>query len=133
MVCFISLTAPIYTRTNSERQLLWENIQQNVANVQFTAPTHRNTTMMILSMQEQHDATGEVVTKINLRKAKKDPWVFKGSLDDVGEAVVPHVLHNVTLWMPKEVHTVKTEARMHALHRSCSIIHISTNHADSHI
>ena len=47
---------------------------------------------------------------------------FQRSLDDVGEAVVPHELHNVTLWMPKGVHTVKTEARMHALHRSASFI-----------
>ena len=39
-----------------------------------------------------------------------------------GEAVVPHELCKVTLWMPKGVHTVKTEARMHALHRSASFI-----------
>ena len=69
---------------------------------------------------------GEVTSNGNLRKAinqaQKDPWVFKGSLDDVGEAVVPHELHSVTLWMPKGVHTVKTEARMHALHRSASFI-----------
>jgi len=48
MVCFISLTVFTYMRTNSERQLLWQNIQQNVANIQFTAPTHRNKTMLIL-------------------------------------------------------------------------------------
>ena len=42
----------------------------------------------------------------------RDPWVFKGSLDDVGEAVVPHELHNVTLWMPKWVQTVKTEDKI---------------------
>ena len=85
MVCFISLNVSTYTRTKSERQLLRENIQQNVANVQVTAPTHRNKTMTMDSQQ---------AIKINLRKAikqaNKDPWVFKGSLDDVGEAGVIH-------------------------------------------
>ena len=45
-----------------------------------------------------------------------------GFSKDVGEAVVPHEPRNVTLWMPKGVHTVKTEARMHAQHRSASFI-----------
>ena len=50
---------------------------------------------------------------------------FKGSLDDVGEAVVPHELRNMILWMlkVKGVHIVKTEARMHALLRSASFIY----------
>ena len=63
--------------------------------------------------------------------AIKQAWVFKGSLDDVGEAVVPHELHNVTLWMPKGIHT--QNGSTHARPASISIIHISTNHADSHI
>ena len=53
-----------------------DNIQQKFANVQFTAPTHRNNTV-----EAQHAAIGEVASKVNLRKvikqAKKDPWVFK--------------------------------------------------------
>ena len=48
--------------------------------------------MLIHSMKAQHAAVAEVASKVNLRKAikqtKKDPWVFKGSLDDVGEAEV---------------------------------------------
>ena len=34
------------------------------------------------------------------------------------------------LWMPKGIHTVKTEARMHALHRSASLRsrHITQTH-----
>ena len=71
MVCFISLTVSTYTITKSERELLWENIQQNVANVQLTAPTHRNKTMLIHSMETQHEAVGEVASKGNLRKAIK--------------------------------------------------------------
>ena len=74
--------------------------------------------MVIHSMEAQHETVGEVASNGNLRKAIKqaynEPWVFKGSLDDVGEAVVPQELHNVTLWMLKGVHTAKTEARMHA-------------------
>ena len=80
MVYFISLIVSTYTRTKSERQLLRENIQHNVANVHVTAPTHRNKTMLIHSMEAQHVAMEEVASKGNLRKAikqaKKDPWLF---------------------------------------------------------
>ena len=82
--------------------------------------------MLVHSMEAQHEAIGEVASKANVRKAikqaKKDPWVFKGSPDDVGEAGVPQELHNMILWMPKGVHTVKTEARIHALHRSAPFV-----------
>ena len=64
-------------------------------------------------MEAQHEAIAEVTNKGNLRKAfrqaKKDPWVFKGSLDDVGEAGVPQVLQNMIFWMPKGECTVKKE------------------------
>ena len=77
----------------SESQLLRENIQQNVANVHFTAPTHKNKTMLIHSMEAQHEEIGEIASKGNLRKAtkqaKKDPWGFNGLLDDVEEVGVP--------------------------------------------
>ena len=36
-----------------------------------------------------------------IKQTQKDLWVFKGSLDDVGGVVVPHKLHNVTLWNRK--------------------------------
>ena len=68
---YIRLIISIYTRTKSERQLLWENIQQNVANVRFTAPIHRNKTMLIHSMEAQHEPVGEVTSNGNLRKAIK--------------------------------------------------------------
>ena len=55
----------------------------------------------------------------------------KGSLDDVGEAGVPQVVHDMILWMPRGVHTVQTEARMHALHRSASFV--SQQITQSHI
>ena len=57
--------------------------------------------MLIHSMEAQHEAMGEVVSKGNLRKAikqiKKDSWIFKGSVDDVGEAGVPQELNNMIL------------------------------------
>ena len=91
--------------------------------------------LILYSMEAQHAAIGEVASKVNLRKAikqaKKDSWVSRGSLDDIGEAEVPQELHNVILWMLKGVHSVKTPARTRALLRSASFI--STTHADSHI
>ena len=54
--------------TKSERQLLRDNTQPNVAN-QFTAPTYRNKTMAIYSTEVQYEAIGEVASKCNLRKA----------------------------------------------------------------
>ena len=99
MACFISLTVSTYTRTKSERQLLRENSQHNVANVHVTAPTHRNKTMLTHSMEAQHEAIGEVASKGNLHKAikqaKKDPWAFKGSPDDVEESGVPQVFNKL--------------------------------------
>ena len=72
--------------------MLGENIQQNVANVQLTTATHRNKTVVIHYIEAQHEAIGEVDCKGNLHKtikqAKKDLWVYKGSLDDVGEAEI---------------------------------------------
>ena len=47
---------------------------------------------------------------------------FKRSLDDVGEAGILQELHNMILWIPKGIHTVKTEARMNAQHRSVSFV-----------
>ena len=53
------------------------------------------------STEAQHEAIGQIAKKGNLhkaiRQAKKDPRVFKGSLDDVGEAGFPQELHNVIL------------------------------------
>jgi len=57
-----------------------------------------------------------------ITQAKKDPWVFKGILDGVGEAGVPQELNNVILCMLKRVQTVKKEARMHTLYRSASFV-----------
>ena len=49
--------------------------------------------MLIRSMEAQHETIGKVASNGNLRKAikraKKDPWVFKGLQDDCGEAEVP--------------------------------------------
>ena len=82
--------------------------------------------MQIHSMEAQHAAIGEVASNGNLhktiRQAKKDPWVVKGSLDDVGEAGVPQVFHNMIWWMLKGVHSVKTKPRMRALHRAVSFV-----------
>ena len=80
--------------------------------------------MLTHSMEAQYEAIGEVGSKGNLhnaiKQAKKDPCDFKRSLDDVGEAGIPQELHNMILWMPKGVYTVKPEARMNAQHRSAS-------------
>ena len=42
--------------------------RMNVAKVQFTAPTHRNTSTLIHSMEVQHAAIGDVASKPVLRE-----------------------------------------------------------------
>ena len=63
--------------------------------------------MVIHYIEAQHEAIGEVDCKGNLHKtikqAKKDLWVYKGSLDDVGEAEISQELHNMILWILKKV------------------------------
>ena len=56
-----------------------------------------------------------------IERAKKDPWVFKGSLVDEHSGT-PTELPNMLLWTLKGVHTIKTEARQRALDQSASFL-----------
>ena len=58
----------------------------------------------------------------SIEQAKKDPWVFNGSLENSSEDVVPHKLHSMILWILKGMYTVKAEARAHELNQSATVI-----------
>jgi len=55
--------------------------------------THRNKTKLTHSIEAQREAIGEVASKCNMhneiKQTNKDPWDFKGYLDDVGETGIP--------------------------------------------
>ena len=63
-----------------------------------------------------------VVLRKSIEQAKKDPWVFNGTLENSSEGVVPHELHSMILWILKGMYTVKSEARMHDLNQSAMVI-----------
>ena len=127
-----------YSNAQTARRLLRQKIEKNVKFVQFTPLPNKPT--LIHSKAKQNAAVGEAVDRPDLHddmrkifeasmvirksieQAKKDPWVFNGTLENSSEDVVPHELHSMILWILKGMYTVKTEARTHDLNQSATVI-----------
>ena len=127
-----------YSNDQTARRLLRQKIEKNVKFVQFTPLPNKPT--LIHSKAKQNAAVGEAVDRPHLHddmgkifeasmvirksieQAKKDLWVFNGTLENSSEDVVPHELHSMILWILKGMYTVKTEARTHDLNQSATVI-----------
>jgi len=77
-------------------------------------------------MEAQHETIGKVASNGNLRKAikraKKDPWVFKGLQDDCGEAEVPQESPQCDIVYIESERGTHCQKRKQALHRSASFV-----------